>query len=96
MAKNKKTWINATNTDLFLTILKLDNLSEAQKFFHDLLTEKEIKEFSQRWKVAQLLSKKIPYKQIEKETKISPTTIARIQKFLKKEGSGYQQMLKKL
>ena len=88
-----------TNKDtkaLYKAVLSLKNESECRKFLRDLLTEAEIKEFANRWKVAQMLDKKIDYKTIEKETKMSSTTIARINKWLKNGMGGYRLMLKRL
>src|SRR5438105_4097953 len=81
---------------LFEAILALENKSECKKFLRDLLTEAEIKEFANRWKVAKMLNLKIDYKTIEKETKMSSTTIARISKWLNKGMGGYRLMLNKL
>jgi TrpR-related protein YerC/YecD len=90
---NNKNWKNQYSTSLFKVILKLKNINEVSNFFRDLLTEKEIVEFSQRWRVAKMLNKKIPYYQIEKETGLSSTTIARINKWLKTGTGGYKTMI---
>ena len=81
---------------LFKTILNLENQDECQSFLRDLLTETELKEFANRWKVAQMLAKKTDYKKIEKETGMSSTTIARISKWLTGGMGGYQLAIKKL
>lgn len=86
-----------TNTNnLYQAILSLKNEKEAQKFLRDLLTEAEIKEFANRWKVAQMLDSKIKYDVIEKETGMSSTTIARISKWLNTGTGGYKFMLKRI
>lgn len=82
--------------ELFEAILKLETESETKNFLRDLLTEPEIKEFANRWRVAQMLDKKVQYKLIEKETGMSSTTIARIQKWLLSGMGGYKSMLKKV
>lgn len=87
---NKQKWINSHTDSLFKVILKLKNLNEARKFFRDLLTEKEIFEFGQRWRVAKMLSNNVSYIKIEQETGMSSTTIARIHKWLKKGMGGYK------
>ena len=94
MGKSK--WINKDTDELFNAILKLENLDEARRFFRDLLTEKEIIEFGQRWKVARLLAEGKRYTEIEKETGMSSKTIARIQKWLTKGMGGYKLMIKKI
>ena len=81
---------------VFKAILTLENESECKKFLRDLLTEAEIKEFANRWKVANMLNQKIDYKTIEKETNMSSATIARISKWLTRGKGGYRLMLKKL
>lgn len=81
---------------LYKAVLLLKNEGECRRFFRDLLTEAEIKEFANRWRVAQMLDKKVSYEEIEKETGMSSTTIARVQKWLTKGKGGYRLMLKKL
>ena len=90
-----KRWLNQDTNSLFRAILDLDNLTEARNFFRDLLTEKELLEFAQRWKVAKMLSVGKAYVDIEKETGMSSTTIARIQRWLKSGMGGYKLMIKK-
>ena len=90
-----KKWSNQDTNSLFRAILDLDNLTEARNFFRDLLTKKELLEFAQRWKVAKMLSAGKAYVDIEKETGMSSTTIARIQRWLKSGMGGYRLMIKK-
>lgn len=94
-AKINKKWVNQDTDSLFRAVLDLNDLTEARKFFRDLLTEKELLEFAQRWKVAKMLSAGKPYVEIEKETGMSSTTIARIQHWLKSGMGGYKLMIKK-
>lgn len=77
-------------------ILSLKNRSEAKRFLRDLLTEKELIEFGNRWKAAKMLSEKISYKKIEKETGLSSTTVARVSDWLNKGTGGYKLILKRL
>ena len=85
-----------TEKELFTTILLLETQDEVKRFLRDLLTEAEIKEFANRWKVAQMLDKKVAYKTIENKTGMSSTTIARIQKWLINGMNGYRNMLTKV
>lgn len=80
---------------LFRIILRLNNLAEARNFFRDLLTKKELSEFAQRWKVAKMLSAGKAYLDIEKETRMSSATIARVHRWLKNGMGGYKLMIKK-
>lgn len=94
--RKKELWQNKNVNDLFFAVLKLKDTKEAKKFFRDLLTVREIQEFSQRWKVARLLHEKVPYTVIEKKTGMSSTTIARIHKWLTKGMGGYQMMIQRI
>ena len=88
--------LDLKTTNLYKAILSLNTEEECKRFFRDLLTEPEIKEFANRWQVAQMLNKNIPYEKIEKQTGMSSTTIARISKWLNDGMGGYKLMLKRL
>lgn len=88
-------WNNKKTDELLKVILSLKNNKEAKQFFRDLLTEKELLEFGNRWKAVQMLDKKNTYLEIVKETGLSSTTIARISKWLNNGKGGYKLMLKK-
>jgi len=77
-------------------ILALKTRNEAKRFLRDLLTEKELIEFGNRWKAARMLADGIIYTEIEKETKLSSTTVARVSKWLNTGKGGYKLMLQKL
>jgi len=81
--------------ELYTVILQLKTLEECHRFFRDLLTEYEIKEFVERWKAARMLADGIPYTQIETETGLSTRTIARVARWMKKGKGGYMMMLKR-
>jgi len=82
--------------DLYSTINRLQGLGECRRFFRDLLTETEIREFAERWKVARMLWQGVPYTTIEEETGLSSRTIARVHKWLKRGKGGYLMMLRRL
>ncbi len=90
-----ETWDNPDTQDLLSAILALQDMNEAKSFFRDLLTEGELREFASRWNAAQMLSEKVSYSKIVKETGLSSTTIARVSKWLKDGTGGYQLMLEK-
>lgn len=83
-------------SELMRAIFMLKNPKEAARFFRDLLTEKELIEFGNRWKAAEMLSKNIKYTEIEKETGLSSTTVARVSNWLNKGTGGYKLVLKKI
>ncbi|MCR4329781.1 MAG: YerC/YecD family TrpR-related protein [Candidatus Roizmanbacteria bacterium] len=92
----KQNWIRPDTNKLFDAILLLRTRREAQCFFRDLLTENEIAEFANRWKVARMLSKKRSYTVIAQQTGMSSTTIARISKWLSKGMNGYLLLLNRI
>lgn len=83
-------------SNFFRAIQSLTTDQECKNFLRDLLTEKELKEFINRWKVVKMLVDKIPYDQITKETHMSSTTIARISKWIHHGKGGYLSVLTKL
>jgi TrpR-related protein YerC/YecD len=89
-------WNNQKTEDLLKVFLALKSPKEAKNFFRDLLTEREIIEFGNRWKAARMLSERISYPEIQKETGLSTRTIARISKWLKNGKGGYKSALDKI
>jgi len=89
-------WDTRQNIRLVRGILALETPDEARRFLRDLLTEPEILEFAKRLQAAEMLSRKVPYSTIEKETGLSSTTVARVAKWLNGKEGGYRSILKKL
>lgn len=81
--------------ELYGAILSLKDLGEAKSFFRDLLTEGEIKEFAERWKVATMLANGTPYTSIISVTGLSSTTVARVARWVKKGTGGYRLILRR-
>jgi len=89
-------WNNKENKRLIQAILALKTPDEARRFLRDLMTEKEIREFAKRFKAAEMLTEKVPYSVIEKETGLSSTTVARVAKWLKGKEGGYRLIINRL
>lgn len=89
-------WNTKENKQLIAAVLSLQNKDEAKRFLRDLMTKKEIKEFSNRLEAAFLLSKDVQYCAIIERTGLSSTTIARISKWLKGSLGGYRLILDRL
>ena len=92
----KKSWTNQHTTNLFKSILKLQTLPEAEKFFRDLLTLREIDSASRRWQAVLLLDKGLSYREVAKRTGHSTTTVGRIARWMRDGEGGYGLMLKSL
>ena len=89
-------WNSAKNKEFVEAILSLKDAKEARRFLRDLMTEGEIEEFGKRLCAARMLTEGAPYSAIEKETKLSSTTIARVSKWLKGKDGGYRTILARL
>jgi len=94
--RNRSKWLNKDIDYLFKAITKLQSTQDCEKFFRDLLTINEIKSFAERLKVANMLNKGSTYKQIEKKTGASSTTIARINRWLEYGEGGYKLILRRM
>ena len=88
--------ITKSENELFKAILSIDSIEECKNFFYDLCTPSEIEEFSTRWLIVKLLSKKKPYRQIALETGVSTTTVGRVARYMKYGHDGYNTVLNKL
>ena len=62
-----------------------------QRFLEDLCTPSELHAMAERWRVVPLISSKLSYRQVQKATGISLTTIGRVARTFQVAGSGYQQ-----
>jgi len=81
--------------DLFDAILALKNADEARNFFYDLCTPTELEGLIDRWRVAQMLVKKVPYRKIAEETNVSTATIVRVARFLNNGFDGYKTIMQR-
>lgn len=82
--------------DLFEAILTLKTVEECESFFSDLCTVKEIKEISQRFEVARLLSAGYVYSDIAEKTGASTATISRVNRSLNYGEGGYKTAIERL
>jgi TrpR-related protein YerC/YecD len=85
------------DTDAMLNaILRLETPEEAEHFFRDLCTLKELHDMAQRWAVARLLDAGMHYAEISRTTGASTATITRIASWLNHGEGGYRAMLDKI
>ena len=89
-------WNSKENKQLIRAILSLKTSDEAKRFLRDLMTEKEIVEFSKRLQTAEMLTAKTPYSVIEQKTGLSSTTVARVSKWLNGKEGGYKTIISRL
>lgn len=81
--------------NLAQAILSLKTEKEVNSFLRDLCTPGEIKDFNERWQIAQLLNKgTMSYRDVAEKANASITTVTRVARFLKDEPyQGYQLVL---
>ena len=82
--------------DLYAAILQLQTVEEVESFFFDLCTPAELEGIVDRWRVAQMLVRKMPYRQIAVETNVSTATIVRVARFLNNGNDGYRTIMRRL
>jgi TrpR-related protein YerC/YecD len=82
--------------DLYQAFLCLRTTDEVRRFLRDLMTEEEIDECTRRWQAARLLDAGQSYEMIQKTTKLSSTTVARISRWLRKGMEGYRLVIDRL
>ncbi|MCD8005441.1 MAG: YerC/YecD family TrpR-related protein [Oscillospiraceae bacterium] len=81
---------------LFEAIIGLESIDECEHFFNDLCTIKELKEMSQRFEVARLLSDGLVYSDIADKTGASTTTISRVNRSLTYGENGYKTVIERM
>jgi TrpR-related protein YerC/YecD len=85
--------------DLFIDFAKalssVKNPVESANFIQDLLSEAEVVMLARRLQVARLLLDGCTYEEIEKEMKVSNTTIAKVQTWLNLYGDGYRTIVER-
>lgn len=92
---NNQTWQTPKLKHLAKTLRSLKTEADLFNFLRDLCTLEELDELSTRWKVAQMLNRGEPYRQIAAQTNVSTTTITRIAHWLTHGEGGYQKALNK-
>ena len=81
--------------DLYAAVLELQSVDEAKSFLNDLCTPAELEGLIDRWRVAQLLVRKVPYRKIAEETNISTATIVRVARCLHNGNDGYKTIMQR-
>ena len=81
-------------SELYETILRLEDVKECEYFLDDLCTKKEIEQMAQRLKAAELLIEGKTYNEVIEETEISSATLSRVSRCVQ-YGKGYNRLIKK-
>ena len=89
-------WRGRDSDELFRAILSLEDVAEAERFFRDLCTRRELEEMISRWAVVRLLATGKSYREIHDATGVSTATVTRINQWLRHGTGGYRNMLARL
>ena len=81
---------------LCTAVLALRSVEECRSFFRDLCTPAELQAMADRWAVALLLERGLPYREIHKQTGVSVTTISRVARYLTSGNGGYRAVTDRL
>lgn len=88
-------WLTPGMKSLFKAFTAIGSEKEAACYLRDLCTLNELEKMAERWEVAKMLKKGLPYREIAKKTGASTTTVTRVNYWFKKGEGGYRRLLKK-
>jgi len=88
--------IDGKTKELIEAFMSLKDPKELGAFLRDLCTLEEIEEMSERWAIARMLDKKIPYREIAEKLKVSTTTVSRVAFWLNDGMGGYKLALENI
>ena len=86
----------AAERGLFQAILTLRSVDECRAFFRDLCTPAELQALADRWAVVGLLQQGLPYREIQRHTGVSVTTVGRVARYLASGNGGYSLAARRL
>lgn len=82
--------------ELYKAILSLKSKEECKAFFRDLCTLSELEDMIERFQVAKMVKKNVPYREVSKKTGSSTATITRVAHWLHHGMGGYELVLERL
>ena len=81
---------------LYQAVVGLKSVEECERFFEDLCTPTEVEAMADRWLVAGLVDRGVPYREIHDRTGVSTATVTRVGRALKLGADGYRLALGRL
>ncbi len=81
--------------NLFAAVATLRSAEECRAFFRDLCTPAEIQAMADRWAVVDWLMREVPYREINRLTGVSVTTISRVARCLTDGNGGYSLVVRR-
>lgn len=89
-------WVTPETEQLIEGILQLKTADECLRFFTDLCTISELRDMSQRFAVARMLSDGMIYADVVAKTGASTATISRVNNCLRYGGNGYADVIERM
>jgi TrpR-related protein YerC/YecD len=93
--QSQRTELKTAARSLSEALLMLETAQEVKQFLEDLCTPAEIEAMVDRWRVAQLLTEGLSYRDIRDMTQVSVTTIGRVARFIDHGTGGYRTALER-
>ena len=81
--------------NLCVAVAALQAPEEVRAFFRDLCTPAELQAMADRWAVVDWLMRRVPYREINRLTGVSVTTISRVARCLADGDGGYSLVLRR-
>ena len=81
--------------NLSAAVASLRSAEECRAFFRDLCTPAEIQAMADRWAVVDWLMQGVPYREINRLTGVSVTTISRVARCLADGNGGYSLVVRR-
>jgi TrpR-related protein YerC/YecD len=81
---------------LCTAVAALRSAEECRAFFRDLCTPAEIQAMADRWAVVELLGRGLSYREIQRLSGVSVTTIGRVARFLAGGAGGYATAVRRI
>jgi TrpR-related protein YerC/YecD len=82
--------------NLCAALAALRTPEECRAFLRDLCTPAELQAMADRWTVVDCLKRELPYREIQRLTGVSVTTIGRVARFLAAGHGGYDTAARRL
>ncbi len=87
---------NERTDALFRSILTLQNVEECYRYFEDLCTVQEVRDFGQRLEVARMLYDGGSYQQAVSNIGVSSATVGRVKRCLSYGTGGYKMVIERM
>jgi len=78
------------------SLARISSESEMERYIFDLFTPTERIMLAKRLAIAALLVKELPYHEISEKLRVSTSTVARVNLWLKTSGAGYKAAVEKI